>query len=129
MNKPIKTTVVVVASALVGLGIGLASSSQAEPEVQTRTVTKVPAACIEALEVAENVISGPMYDAGNEHTALIDLIEQAMDTTYANVAAVNRITDGLNGYAERMGDITDQLNGLMESYNHAAAECRDEAGA
>lgn len=127
-------TVVGAVALLVGVGIGSSGSDTtasstpptpaASPKVvtKTKTVTKVPASCIVALDQAEKI--GPIAsDFAHVVQSYLPLIQEAYkDGTYGQ--GVDHILSTMKANNAKVDKLTARAGAVVPRFNTADAQCR-----
>lgn len=94
-------------------------TTEAEPVVQ------VPAACVEALDLAEEGFS-LSADAMDSSSKVILEVPNLIDAIlYTDVTEVERITSVVQGESSTMDGYNTDIEKVAESYQSASQECRD----
>lgn len=106
--------------AIAPLLLGCAGSAE---EAQT------PQSCIDALDAAEALVSGPVVEQSEDSIVLIGLIPEAF-TAGLNVdnAAADSIIETMNEVNARTVARNEVIEDIVTEYNEASEECRNDSG-
>lgn len=130
-NKVIIPVVAVTALAL-GLAAGDGETetvTKTETKTVTETVNSTPQACVDAMDAAEALVTGPLVEVAEDSVVLIGLIPLAFEAGYnMDDTAAQSVIDTLDETATRSESRNVEIESLVTEYNEASEKCRASAG-
>lgn len=128
--------VIVPVVAAVALGVGLVAGSggpetvtKTETKTVTETVDSTPQACVDAMDAAEALVTGPVVEQTEDSVVLVGLIPLAFEAgVNMDNAAAQDIIDTLDETTARSESRNVEIESLVTEYNEASEKCRASAG-